>query len=279
MPMKFSVEFFPPKDDLGEARLWQAISDLDEISLNFISVTYGAGGGTRERTIRIAKEIQNKTSAPTVAHLTCVGSTKNELIEILNQYKSTGIKSILALRGDPTSGPRGEWIATPGGFTHSDELVSLIKDLGGFEIGVAAFPDGHPESNGNFQRDLQVLLRKEELGATFATTQFFFDVNNLFRLADELKKLGSKLKLIPGILPITNVKQLERMVELNGSIIPKNVSQLFSGDLTPEEVREIGIDISTNMVEAIIKAGFEELHFYTMNSAYSTTQIIKRIKG
>ena len=279
MPMKFSVEFFPPKDDLGEARLWQAITELSEISLNFISVTYGAGGGTRERTIRIAKEIQNKTSTPTVAHLTCVGSTKNELIEILNQYKSAGIKSILALRGDPKSGPRGEWITTPGGFTHSDELVSLIKELDGFEIGVAAFPDGHPASNGDFQKDLQVLLRKEELGATFATTQFFFDVNNLFRLAYELKKAGSNLKLIPGILPITNLKQLERMAELNGSVIPKDISQLFSDNLSPEEVREIGIEISTKMAQDIIKEGFERLHFYTMNSAHSTMEIIQRVRG
>ena len=142
MAVTYSVEFFPPKDEAGEARLWQATSELRALNLDFISVTYGAGGSTRDRTIKITKELKKRTGINTVAHLTCVGSTKDELIQILNQYKEAGIKSILALRGDPTGGPAAEWVATSGGFTHADELVALARQIGGFEIGVAAFQIG-----------------------------------------------------------------------------------------------------------------------------------------
>ena len=173
--MTVSVEFFPPKDEAGVARLWSASSALESISPDFISVTYGAGGSTRDRTIQITKEITHRTGRNTVAHLTCVGSTKAELIEILAQYKSAGIKTILALRGDPVGGPTSPWVTTPGGFDHSDQLVELAMSQGGFEVGVAAFPDCHPASGGDFNRDIDVLIRKEELGASFSTTQFFFD--------------------------------------------------------------------------------------------------------
>ncbi|MSZ66997.1 MAG: 5,10-methylenetetrahydrofolate reductase, partial [Actinobacteria bacterium] len=209
--MTVSVEFFPPKDEAGVARLWSASSALESISPDFISVTYGAGGSTRDRTIQITKEITQRTGRNTVAHLTCVGSTKAELIEILAQYKSAGIKTILALRGDPVGGPTSPWVTTPGGFDHSDQLVELAMSQGGFEVGVAAFPDSHPASGGDFNRDIDVLIRKEELGASFATTQFFFDSAKWETLVSKLQARGSKLPVIAGILPVTNVKQLQRM--------------------------------------------------------------------
>ena len=149
--LTYSFEFFPPKDIEGEERLWAAMTQLESIAPDFISVTYGAGGSTRDRTIRITSEITARTHIPTVAHLTCVGSTRDELIEILKKYCSAGIKSILALRGDPTGGPRAPWISTPNGLTHADELVTLAAEFGGFTIGVAAFPDGHPASAGDFE--------------------------------------------------------------------------------------------------------------------------------
>ena len=170
----YSFEFFPPKDVEGEEPLWAAIEGLKAIAPDFVSVTYGAGGSTRDRSIRIAQEITQRTGISTVAHLTCVGSTRDELIAILHSYKEAGITSILALRGDPTGGPSAPWTSAPGGFNHADELVQLADEFGGFTIGVAAFPDGHPASNGDFAKDVDVLIRKEELGATFATTQFFF---------------------------------------------------------------------------------------------------------
>ena len=175
---KYSFEFFPPKDQAGEERLWAAMSALEPIAPDFISVTYGAGGSTRDRTIRITSQITERTSIPTVAHLTCVGSTRGELIEILQKYKEAGIHSILALRGDPTGGPSAAWVPTVGGFNHADQLVELAMEVGGFEVGVAAFPDGHPASQGDLAKDVDVLIRKESLGATFATTQFFFEAQS-----------------------------------------------------------------------------------------------------
>jgi len=277
MAVSYSVEIFPPKDEEGEKRLWEAAELLRKISLKFISVTYGAGGSTRNRTIKITKEIKSKTGINTVAHLTCVGSTKVELKKILEQYKNAGISSLLALRGDPPGGPSAEWITTPGGFSHSDQLVELAREFGGFEIGVAAFPDGHPSSKGNFQQDLEVLIRKEQLGATFATTQFFFQVENYYRLIESLQKSGSQLKVIPGILPITNVKQLNRMVELSGTKIPPSIREKIDSIDNSDDVKKYGIEISTKMALDLLNFGAPGIHFYTMNSADSTMAIAKNI--
>ena len=224
----YSFEFFPPKDVEGEERLWAAIEGLKAIAPDFVSVTYGAGGSTRDRSIRIAQEITQRTGISTVAHLTCVGSTRDELIAILHSYKEAGITSILALRGDPTGGPSAPWTSTPGGFNHADELVQLADEFGGFTIGVAAFPDGHPASKGDFAKDVDVLIRKEELGATFATTQFFFEAKQYTRLVDALAARGSKLVIIPGILPVTNVKLLHRMAELGGTPIPAHIADAIT---------------------------------------------------
>jgi methylenetetrahydrofolate reductase (NADPH) len=246
--LTYSFEFFPPKDIEGEERLWAAMSQLESIAPDFISVTYGAGGSTRDRTIRITSEITARTHIPTVAHLTCVGSTRDELIEILGKYRDAGIKSILALRGDPTGGPRAPWSATEGGFNHADELVTLAAEFGGFTIGVAAFPDGHPASEGNIDKDVQVLLEKEKRGATFATTQFFFEVDKWKSLVDKLAAKGSSLPIIPGILPVTNVKQLNRMAELSGTPIPAYISESFAKvEDDADAVRKLGVEIATQL--------------------------------
>ena len=276
--MTVSVEFFPPKDDAGEARLWEASSALETITPDFISVTYGAGGSTRDRTIQITKEITKRTGRGTVAHLTCVGSTKEELIEILTQYKGAGIKSILALRGDPVGGPAASWVTTNGGFDHADQLVELAISQGGFDVGVAAFPDGHPASNGNSEKDIDVLIRKEELGATFATTQFFFESSKWEKLVSKLEARGSKLPVIAGILPITNVKQLLRMAELGGTPIPEKISKLFNEiSEDPDAVRKAGADLATKLCEELIALKVPGLHFYTMNTAVATLEICQNL--
>ena len=272
--MTVSVEFFPPKDDAGEARLWEASSALETIAPAFISVTYGAGGSTRDRTIQITKEITKRTGRGTVAHLTCVGSTKEELIEILSQYRGAGIKSILALRGDPVGGPAANWVTTDGGFDHADQLVELAISQGGFDVGVAAFPDGHPASIGDSEKDIDVLIRKEQLGATFATTQFFFESSKWETLVSKLSARGSNLPIIAGILPITNVKQLNRMAELGGTPIPGNISKLFyeiSED--PDAVRKAGVELATKLCAELIALKVPGLHFYTMNTASATLEI------
>ena len=273
----FSIEFFPPKDEAGEARLWSALSELEKARPDFVSVTYGAGGSTRDRTVRITSEVTARTGIPTIAHLTCVGSTQAELVSILEQYRKAGIKSILALRGDPQGGPSAQWITTPGGFDHADQLVSLAHDKG-FEVGVAAFPDGHPASHGDFSRDIAVLLEKERRGATFATTQFFFDVDRYFVLVEALRSAGSQLDIYPGILPITNAAQLRRMAELSGTPLPQSVSErIETVESDVAEVRKVGIDIASEICAELLSRGVPGLHFYTMNSAASTLEIVKRI--
>jgi methylenetetrahydrofolate reductase (NADPH) len=275
----YSFEFFPPKDPEGEERLWQAMSQLESIAPDFISVTYGAGGSTRDRTIRITSEITARTHIPTVAHLTCVGSTREELIEILGKYRNAGIKSILALRGDPTGGPRAPWSPTQGGFNHADELVTLAAEFGGFTIGVAAFPDGHPASNGDFNKDVDVLIEKERRGATFATTQFFFEVDKWKKLVDKLSAKGSALPVIPGILPVTNVKQLNRMAELSGTPIPSHISDAFSNvEDNSDDVRKLGVEIATQLCQELLEEGAPGLHFYTMNTSSATREIYSQIK-
>ncbi|HEX7404433.1 MAG TPA: methylenetetrahydrofolate reductase [NAD(P)H] [Candidatus Nanopelagicaceae bacterium] len=275
----FSFEFFPPKDAEGENRLWDAMEGLESISPDFISVTYGAGGSTRDRTIRITSEITQRTHIPTVAHLTCVGSSENELLEILTHYRDAGIKSILALRGDPPGGPDAPWEPTPGGFNHADQLVALAGEFGDFTIGVGAFPDGHPASHGDFEKDINVLLRKEELGASFATTQFFFDVTKWIVLVERLESRGSRLPVIPGILPITNVKQLMRMAQLGGTPIPDRIRDKFAAvESDPQAVKALGIELATDMCRALLDAGAPGLHFYTMNSSTATREIYHNLE-
>jgi methylenetetrahydrofolate reductase (NADPH) len=276
----YSFEFFPPKDVEGEERLWAAIEGLKSIAPDFVSVTYGAGGSTRDRSIRIAQEITKRTGISTVAHLTCVGSTRDELIAILHSYKEAGITSILALRGDPTGGPSAPWTPTPGGFNHADELVQLADEFGGFAIGVAAFPDGHPASNGDFDKDVDVLIRKEELGATFATTQFFFEADRYIQLVDKLNARGSELTIIPGILPVTNVKLLHRMAELGGTPIPRHIADAFAkAENDPHAVRELGVEIATSLCQELLAAGAPGLHFYTMNSSTATQEIYRKLNN
>jgi methylenetetrahydrofolate reductase (NADPH) len=275
----FSFEFFPPKDSEGESRLWSAIESLRSIAPDFISVTYGAGGSTRDRTIKITSEITARTQVPTVAHLTCVGSTRTELLEILTKYREAGINNILALRGDPVGGPRAPWSKTDGGLDHADELVTLAAEFGGFTIGVAAFPDGHPATDPAINLDIEVLLRKEELGASFATTQFFFEVEKWIALVEKLAARGSSLPIIPGILPVTNVKQLNRMAELSGTPIPKRISEAFDavGD-NPDDVRRLGVEIATELSQKLLDAGAPGLHFYTMNTSTATREIFENLK-
>lgn len=273
----FSLEFFPPKDEAGETRLWSALSQLQPLAPDFVSVTYGAGGSTRDRTIRVTSEITKRTSIPTVAHLTCVGATKNELVEILNQFKNSGIESILALRGDPAGGPTAKWESIPGGLNYAQELVELAVTMG-FKVGVGAYPDGHPASGHNLEKDIEVLLAKEKSGASFATTQFFFEVDKWQAIVDKLAAAGSKLPVLAGILPITNVKQLNRMVELSGMQVPAAIAEKFAkyGD-DLEATKEIGIEIATDIGAELLRRGVPGLHFYTMNSAQSTLAIAKNL--
>lgn len=273
-----SFEYFPPKDADGEAKLLQTISQLNQFKPDFVSVTYGAGGTTRDRTIRIAGEIIKNNHCPTVGHLTCVSSTKAEITEILNEYKAVGISGILALRGDPVGGPTAPWVPTPGGFDYADQLVEHISHFGGFEIGVAAFPDVHPASNGNFAQDIEVLLRKEQLGATFAVTQFVFDSGRYEALVSALRKRGSKLKVYPGIMPVGNYMQIVRMLELSGGYMPNATRLRFARyQNDPASIYKLGIEIAVQVCEDVYALGAEGLHFYTLNASGPTIEILQNL--
>jgi methylenetetrahydrofolate reductase (NADPH) len=273
-----SFEYFPPKDAEGEAKLLSTITELNNYKPDFVSVTYGAGGTTRDRTIRIASEIIKNNHCPTVGHLTCVSSTKDEITEVLKDYRSVGISGILALRGDPVGGPTAQWITTPGGFDYADQLVSHIADFGGFDIGVAAFPDVHPASNGNFAQDIEVLLKKEQLGATFAVTQFVFDSGRYEALVSALRKRGSKLKVYPGIMPVSNYMQIVRMLELSGGYMPNAMRMRFARyQNDPESLRKLGIEIAVHVCEDVYALGAEGLHFYTLNAAGPTIEILQNL--
>ena len=274
----FSIELFPPKDEAGELRLWTAVDQLSHLKPDSVSVTYGAGGSTRDRTVRIASHLTERTGIPTIAHLTCVGSTRTELESILDQYKSANIRTIMALRGDPVGGPSAPWVSTSGGFNHAEELVELAARRGDFTIGVAAFPDRHPASGGDSSRDIEVLIRKEAKGATFATTQFFFDIDAYKKLVAALDAAGSQLPIIAGVLPVTNVKQLSRMAELGGTPIPPKIAQRFEAIADDEHaVIDFGIEIATELCNELILAGAPGIHFYTMNKASATEAIVRNI--
>lgn len=273
-----SFEFFPPKTDEGVTKLFDAIAELKEISPDFVSVTYGAGGSTRERTIAIACEIFERTGYRTIAHLTCVGSTESELREILTQFRDAGITDILALRGDPADGPLAPWVTTPNGLTHADELVSLAAELQCFTIGVAAFPDIHPASNDDFMQDIEVLLEKERRGATFAVTQFVFQPDSYARLIDTLAARGSQLTVYPGIMPVKSFVQFKRMLDFANGEIPVDLMEQFERlQDNPTAIRSLGIDIATEVSEKVLAAGAEGLHFYTMNTSKATLEVAARL--
>lgn len=273
-----SFEFFPPKDAAAEASLWSAIAELQQFQPDFVSMTYGAGGGTRDRTVRIASEFIAKTGVPVIGHLTCVGSTRAELKEVLEQYQAEGFHGVLALRGDPVGGPTAPWVTTPGGFDYADQLVELAAELGGFSIGVAAFPDVHPASDGNFVQDINVLLKKEELGATFAITQFVFDSGRYEALRNALDQRGSKLSIYPGIMPVTSYPQIVKMLELSGGYMPKATRLRFARYQNDAvSLKKLGIDVAVQICEDVFALGAEGLHFYTLNNGGPTGEIIKQL--
>jgi methylenetetrahydrofolate reductase (NADPH) len=269
----WSFEFFPPKDDVGERQLWQAIRELESLSPTFVSVTYGAGGSTRDRTIRVTERIATETTLTPTAHLTCVGSSRSELRQVVGGYADAGVRNVLALRGDPPGGPGSAWEQHPEGLRHAVELVELVKSLGDFCVGVAAFPDRHPES-ADFDEDARVLRDKALAGADFAVTQFFFDAATYFRLVDRLEHLGSAMPVIPGIMPVTNVAQIERFAQLSGAPVPAALAdRLHAVKDDPVAVRSVGVEAAGELSRELLDGGAPGLHFYTLNRSSATREV------
>ena len=271
-----SFEFFPPKDDAGEATLWEAIRRLERVRPHFVSVTYGAGGSTQDRTIRVTGRIAAETTLMPLAHLTCVGASVAQLRRVIGAYAAAGISSILALRGDPPGNARGEWVAHPEGLDHAEQLVALIRSLGDFSIGVAAFPDVHPDSP-TLEHDVDVLVRKADAGASFAITQMVFDADRYLRLRD-LVAARRDLPITPGLMPVTNLRQITRMSELMGMPLPPAVvSRLEAVADDPPAVREVGVQIATELAQRMLAEGAPGVHFITMNRSTATLEVYENL--
>jgi methylenetetrahydrofolate reductase (NADPH) len=274
----FSFEFFPPKSDEGEVRLWQAIRELEPLRPSFVDVTYGAGGSTRDRTLRVVRRIVEETSLTAVAHLTCTGSTQAAVRTVVEDIGEAGVRNILALRGDPPGGPNAPWVPHEEGFHHAEELVRLIHDVGEFCVGVAAFPEVHPESPDR-ETDVKHFVRKVKAGADFAITQFFFDAEAYFRLVDLAREAGCGVPIIPGIMPVTNVRQIQRFAELSGAEFPPDLAErLLAGEDDPDAVRAIGVEVATDLCRALLDGGAPGLHFYTLNRSTATREIYQRLE-
>lgn len=262
-----SFEFFPPKTEEMEATLWSSIERLSPLKPSFVSVTYGAGGSTRERTHRTVKRILDETSLKPAAHLTCVDATKDEVDDVIRGYWDAGVRHIVALRGDPSGGLGTAYVAPKGGYQNATELVAGIKAIGDFEVSVGVYPEKHPQSP-NILFDLDVLRQKVDAGATRGISQFFFEPSTFLRYRDKVADAGIKIDLTPGLMPVTNFKGLQKMAAACEANIPQWLSALFEGLEDDAETRKLlASAVAVEMALELAKEGVENLHFYTLNRA------------
>ncbi len=275
-PVAVSFEFFPPGDEAMAQQLWESVQRLAPLRPNFVSVTYGADGSTRTRTHECVLRILRETDLLVAPHLTCVGASREEVLAIAGQYWREGVRHLVALRGDAPPAnlsPDGCYRPHPGGFAYASDLVSGLKSVGNFEVSVAAYPEGHPESGG-VDADLENLKRKVDAGAGRAITQFFFDTDVYLRYRDRCASAGIRAGIVPGILPITRFPQLERFASRCGASVPHWLRQRFDGlDDDPDTRRMIAANVAIEQVQRLRQHGVEEFHFYTLNRAELTYAI------
>jgi methylenetetrahydrofolate reductase (NADPH) len=275
-PPRVSFEFFPPKTAEMEEKLWQTITRLEWLAPRFVSVTYGAGGSTRERTHSTVVRIRHETRLEPAAHLTCVGASRDEIDAIATRYWSAGIRHIVALRGDPPA-ESGRYVPHEGGYAYAADLVAGLRRAGEFEISVAAFPEGHPEAR-SAAADLDNLKRKIDAGANRAITQFFFDVDVYLRFVERARAAGIDVPIVPGILPVTNFAQVKKFAALCGASVPAWMAAQFEGlDDDPETRRLVAASIAAEQCRLLQANGVKEFHFYTLNRADLTVAICHMI--
>jgi methylenetetrahydrofolate reductase (NADPH) len=266
---RVSFEFFPPKSDEAEAGLWKAVSRLAPLKPEFVSVTYGAGGSTRERTHRTVSRILAETELKPAAHLTCVEASRAEIDAVIQDYKAAGVRHIVALRGDPpgASGIGGTYVPRPDGYANATELTEAIARVGGFEITVGAYPEKHPESP-SIDHDIDVLKAKVDAGATRAISQFFFDMDAFLRFRDRVRAAGIGIPLIPGVMPVSNFNGLKRMSAACGASVPDWLQAHFDGlDDDPDTRRLLAASVAAETCARLQEEGFQDFHFYTLNRA------------
>ena len=268
----FSFEFSPPKSAAASMSLGRTIAELEPLGPSFVSVTYGAGGSTREHTRDTVLWVQRETNVPPMAHLTCVGHTRTEIEDIIATYVEAGIVNVLALAGDAPKDPAD---ARPSDYTYATDLIEHLREISDLSIGVAAHPEGHPRSP-DLATDRRFLAEKLRV-SDFATTQFFFDIEHYISLVNDLADLGVTKPVVPGIMPVTNIGQVERMAELSGAAFPSWLRERLESGKTPEDVRRIGVEAATELCAALLEAGAPGLHFYTMNKSTATRDIYTQL--
>ena len=274
----FSFEFFPPKTDEAFDTLVETIRELQKLHPTFVSVTYGAGGSTRRRTVDVVAKAKRELGQESMAHLTCVGSTEDELRDVLDELKAQGIENVLPLRGDPPAGT-DVFEKTPGGFGYANELVSFIKKNYDFCLGVAGYPEGHQEAD-DFDTDLANLKLKVDAGADFVITQMFFDNHFYFDFVEQARAIGIDVPLIPGIMPILNVEQIKRFTRMCGASIPEELlERLEAIKEDADAVRQCGVEHAAKQCRELLEGGAPGIHFYTLNRSTSTRDIFENLKA
>ena len=273
----FSVEFFPPKNDEGEATLWRTIRQLEPLDPAFVSVTYGAGGSSRDRTIRTTGRIATDTTLTAMAHLTAVDASLEDLRQVIGSYLAAGISNVLAIRGDPPGDKDADWVPHPAGLSYTEELVHMVRRLGDFCVGVAAFPYLHPRSIDE-DTDTRYFIQKVKAGAEFAITQMFYDADQFLRMRDRIAAAGCDIPIMPGLMPLTTPKSAERGADFSGAPLP--AAMLEKLEPLAEDAtgyREAGIDLCVELSQRMFDEGVENIHYISMNRSPAVVDVVQRL--